>query len=306
MADDFVEAGKKPATKPSDMFWIKSTYGRGKDKTEAQARFKYIVSGGMNKVLEDWHKKQADREITGASPSQLTMCPRAVWLKAHDVPAINTMGWGMKQRMLLGRAFEDMFAKQLSDEGMLLKHWADNPDDIVDKFEMGSGPDFVSGVPDYLLQDSDGKIVISDAKTSRSDSFGYVPLSENELWKDGGYYKYKMQLTAYYMLCHANRYWFEVHHLPLPEACHLFVYALDDGVVRREVTWVPTPEEKLAVMNYARRFNNAITSELCPDCTCQDTLGGFEMKFCQYGIALEGKKICESCCSDDLIAQAVK
>lgn len=276
--------------------WVRSVYGSGDD---AMKKYTYIHDGPMNLVLKDWHDKQPERELR-CSPSGLTTCPRVVWLKMHGVEPTNVMGWGTKQRMMLGRQFEDLFASQLRDEGKLLYHWKDNPGDKVEKFSMGEGDEHCEGVPDYLLRLGD-TTYISDAKTSRSDSFGYVPISPPEIWEDGGWFKYKVQLTAYLMLCEANSDWFDKQELPMPTKCHLFSYALDDGIVRREVEWTPTSEDKANVVKYIKRFNQAMKAGKCPACTCPDSPNGFDVKFCPYSVKEEGSKVGTSCCSDELI-----
>lgn len=291
-----------------DFVWVKSVYGKGPD---AKKRFEFIVPGGMNKVIADWQYKQPDHPRDHATPSTLTTCPRVAWLLNHDVAPTNEMTWAVKQRMLLGRLFENQFAEQLKDEGMLLKHWKDDPGVAVEKFAMGEGIDFMDGVPDYLLmlrQLEQGEIVaVSDAKTSRSDSFGYTPIDDVEIFTEWNWYKYRLQLTAYYMLCHANKQWFEFNPtrtpetLPLPTHCHLFSYALDDGVVRREVLWTPTQEDMLEVKRYIRRYNNAVASPTMPECLCHESYDQFDVKFCRFGQVEAGKKIADRCCSDSLI-----
>lgn len=282
-----------------DFVWVRSIYGKGAD---ASQRYHYIPEGGMNKVLADWHSKQPERPYTCATPSRMMQCPRAVWLHNHGVERLNTMGWGTAQRMMLGRQLEDLFAKQLRDEGILAFHWKDNDGDVVDKFSMGTGDDRLEGVPDYLLNLD--LPTISDAKTSRSDSFGYTPITMPEIWEDYQWYKYKVQVDGYYMLCLNNVDWFTAEGLPLPEQCHLFSYALDDGIVRREFTWKTTEEDMENVRFYVRRFNQAITASDMPDCTCKESLGGGEVKFCPYGTYDKSTdKVCSDCCSDDLINQ---
>lgn len=286
---------------------VRSIYGHGRDRAQAIERYSYIPSGGMNDLIKKWHDKQPERELTAASPSQITTCPRTIWLQVHKVPFTQEITWALKQRLLLGRLFENQFAEELKDAGLLLFHWKDDPGVEVEKFHYGKvgDPTYFEGVPDYLTQIGD-KVAISDAKTSRSDSFGYVPIDDFEIFTDGGWYKNRMQLTGYYILCHSpeGQAWFKAHNLPLPEVCHLFSYALDDGLVRREVTWIPTQADINKYLDYTRRFNNAMTSKDCPACTCGETPGGFEIKFCKYGIKEEGKKVCESCCDDSLILKA--
>jgi len=277
--------------------WVRSIYGSGDD---AQKKYNYIPDGGMNDIIKTWHSKRPERGLW-CSPSNLLTCPRVVWLMAHNVPPTNEMGWGTKQRMMAGRMFEDLFAQQLEAEGKLLYHWKDGDNDNPEKFTMGEGDTLCTGVPDYLLN-LNGDICISDAKTSRSDSFGYVPIEAPEIWQDGGWKKYKLQLTAYFMLCVENRQWLTYHSLPIPSKCHLFSYALDDGIVRREFLWEPTQEDKLEVVRLTKRFNQAMQAKDCPACTCQtDSPDGFFVKFCKYGVA--NGKVCESCCSDNLISK---
>jgi hypothetical protein len=223
------------------------------------------------------------------------------------------MGWGMKQRMMLGRIAENLFASQLRDEGKLLWHWADNYAGESVKFEWlnDDGSTLFSGTPDLLIN-LDGKILISDAKTSRADSFAYVPIND-DVWEDELWYKYKLQVEAYYLLCHKNKDWFldgdlieetrdytkwRREPLVLPEACHLFSYALDDGVVKREYTWKPTQKTASEIIHYANRWNKAYQSETCPPCQCTET----QTKFCAYGYEYEttksGYKLQTKCCAD--------
>ena len=291
---------EKKIVGPNDFKWVRSIYGKGPD---AKERYEHISSGGMNTVIKDWHSKQEDRAMW-ASPSGILTCPRVVWLKHHKAPVMNNMTWAVKQRLMLGRAFEDVFAMQLADEGLLLKHWKDNPGDDVEKFEMGSGLTKNKGVPDYLLN-LNGETVVSDAKTGRSDSYGYVAIDDNELFEAWNYYKYRIQITNYYMLCHANEQWFKDNNLELPTKCHLFSYALDDGVVRREVTWTPTQEDFQTVIDMTKRFNRALDSKTIPDCTCKESFDGFDVKFCDYGVKEGTSKIAESCC-DDSLSETIK
>lgn len=286
---------KKPVGK-DDFVFIRPLMGKGPN---AHRNYHYIPDGGMNKVIQDWHSKQPEREITNATPSGLLTCPRVIWLKYNGVPITKEMTWAVKQRLLLGRMLEDLFASQLNDEGLLLYHWKDNPDDEVERFKMGKGDTYVDGVPDYVL-DLNGVVAVSDAKTARSDSFGYVGISEEELFGEWGYYKYRIQLTAYYLLCHKNKQWFEEKGLPLPTHCHLFTYALDDGVIRREQLWQPTQEDMQTCVTMAKRYNQAIASPTMPACTCKDSINGDEVKFCDYGQVEQGKKIAETCCDDSL------
>ena len=260
--------------------------------SEAKQRRNFIPDGGINAAIEEWHAKQEDRPWTVASPSRLTTCPRVVWRRAHNIPVTNPMGWGKKQRMLLGRALEDVIAPQLGER--LLHHWRDGEDGDSKPFEVGEGDTRIVGTPDLLLK-LEGKVVLSDAKTSRADSFGYVPIEPRDIWKDEGWLKYKLQVETYYHMCHKNEQWFKDNELPLPEACHLFSYALDDGVVKRDITWTPNIPKEL-ILQYAVRFNQAIKSEPEPACECTE----HDRKFCSYASEFEttksGYKLGVKCC----------
>jgi hypothetical protein len=261
---------------------------------------RYISDGLINDTIRDWQAKQPDRVQTVASPSTLKECPRVVWLKKHGYEPTNKLGWGKKQRFMLGRITENMIARQLDDEGHLLWHWKDDYAGESDKFTHGEGLDRLEGTPDLLIKLGD-KVAISDSKTSRGDSFKYVPIEEDEIWEDPFWYKNKLQLTAYFMLAHWNKEWFERPEntanawtpLPLPEVCHLFSYALDDGIVRRELSWTPTNKDVAEVKRLVRRWNSAYQSETMPECTCEED---GSVIFCAYGIMPEGKNICTSCC----------
>lgn len=261
----------------------------------------YIPNKLVNKAIADYQDRQPQRVRAFATPSSLTECPRVVWLRKHGVEPTNTMGWGLKQRLELGRILEGLVAKQLDQAGVLLHHWADNFEGESEPFSHGEGLEKLVGTPDLLLQLH--KVAISDAKTSRSDSFKFVPIVAAEIWKDSYWYKYKLQLTAYFLLCHWNKGWFEANGLPLPEICHLFSYALDDGIVRREITWVPTKKDVAEVLRLTRRWNEAYASESCPDCTC---IEDGSVKFCPFGVK-ENKedKVCKSCCSSTLLKKSV-
>lgn len=286
---------------------VRAIYGFGKDRQQAIDNYNFIPDGGMNAVIKQWQDKQPDRELAFASPSAMTRCPRSIWLELKGVPFTEEVTWALKQRLLLGRLFENQFAEELDDAGMLLYHWKDDPGTPVDKFQYGNpgDPTYFEGVPDYLTKLEDGKVYISDAKTSRGDSFGYLPVNEFELFTDGGWYKNRMQLTGYYILCHANPEKMAALGLPMPEGCHLFSYALDDGIVRREARWVPTQADIDKFLEYTRRFNLAMIATTAPDCTCGETPDGFEIKFCKYGVKPENSKVCTSCCDDNLIPEEV-
>jgi hypothetical protein len=208
---------------------------------------------------------------------------------------------------MLGRITENLIAQQLKDEGKLLWHWKDDSEGESLKFGMGEGMSRIEGTPDLLIN-LDGAILISDSKTARADSFTYVAL-DNDVWKDELWYERKLQVEAYYMLCHKNRDWFTGRYyiidgsnetLPLPEACHLFSFALDDGVVKREFTWRPTQKIAAEIVHYANRWNRAYNSDVMPACQCTET----QTKFCNYATQTErtssGYKLGVQCCDDHL------
>lgn len=259
---------------------------------EAKKRKAFIPDGPINKAIAEWHAKQELRPFKVASPSRLTMCPRVVWRRSHGVTIANPMGWGTAQRMLLGRAFEKVIVPQLGDA--LLHWWPDEEAGESEPFVVGEGDTKIVGTPDLLLK-VNGKVYISDAKTSRADSFAYIPIEDEQIWDDEGWYKYKMQVEMYYHLCHANKAWFDENKLPLPEGCHLFSYALDDGVVKRDIYWTPSiPKEEL--LKYAIRFNQAVKSETEPACRCTE----HDVKFCNYATEFtttkSGYKLGVRCC----------
>lgn len=286
---------------------VRGIFGFGATREQAIENYNFIPEGGMNAVIKQWQDKQPDRELAFASPSAMTRCPRSIWLELKGVPFTEEITWALKQRLLLGRLFENQFAEELDDAGMLLYHWKDDPGVVVDKFRYGKpgDPTYFEGVPDYLTKLEDGVVYISDAKTSRGDSFGYLPTNEFELFTDGGWYKNRMQLTGYYILCHANPEKMAALGLPMPEACHLFSYALDDGIVRREARWTPTQNDIDKFLEYTRRFNKAMNSTVAPECTCGETPDGFEIKFCKYGVKPKDSKVATSCCDDNLIPKEV-
>lgn len=263
----------------------------------------HIEDGLVNRAIAKWHSERPERVQDCATPSSLTDCPRMVWLKyKKNVPAPIPLGWGKAQRLLHGRAFEAVIAPQLKASGNLLHWWKDEVKGDSDKFEMGEGDTKIAGTPDLLLED-DGVVYISDAKTSMGKSFGYVPLKAEEAFKDYLWYKYKLQVEAYYLLCHKNPQWFKDKGLLLPEYCHLFSYALDDGVTRREFKWKPTKETAETIFKYAKRWNDAYASETMPECTC-DEFDGTPRKFCYYVTKQEatktGYKLGVDCCNDYL------
>ena len=276
----------------NDLEVVRFVWGK---KPEGKTWYGYIPDGGMNDIIGQWHSKQVERDLSYCSPSKITTCPRVIWLRNHGVKETYVQGWGLKQRMLLGRNFENKIAEQLDDEGALLYHWKDDPGEEDKSFTMGEGETLVKGTPDLLLRFGD-TVVISDAKTSRSDSFGYLP-TDFTIFEDGGWYKYKLQLTTYFLLCHANADWFKEHNLPLPTACHLFSFALDDGIVRREYTWIPSDEDIATVKQFIIRFNRSLALTACPSCECTE----WDTKFCPYAITKGKSKVGSTCCDDSLI-----
>lgn len=266
----------------------------------------FIPDDPINQAIAAWHEQNPDRIQTSASPSTLTDCPRVVWLRKHKVPTTNPMGWGKLQRLLLGRNFENKIAEQLDKGGMLIHHWKDDVAGESDKFEWEQGESFFSGVPDLFLaynHDNREYYPVSDAKTSRADSFAYVPIESPDIWDDAGWYKYKLQVTAYFMLCLKNKAWFEERGYPVPDSCHLFSFALDDGVVKRSILWIPTKEDMREVLALAKRWNAAYASETMPECTC-DEHDGFAKKFCRYAtdftVTRTGYKLGKECCGANL------
>jgi hypothetical protein len=164
---------------------------------------------------------------------------------------------------------------------------------------MGEGMSRIEGTPDLLLK-LDDKVLISDAKTSRADSFAYVPLDDS-VWEDELWYHYKLQVECYYLLAHKNARWFKALELPLPEACHLFSFALDNGIVLREFTWKPSQKTAAEIIHYANRWNKAYNAETCPSCQCTET----QTKFCKYATKIEatktGYKLGVECCGEELL-----
>lgn len=328
--------------------WVRSIYGKDGPEATAKERYGHISDGGINDLIKSWHDKQPDRDWLVASPSRLLTCPRVVWLHNQGVKPTNPMTWAVKQRLLLGRLAEGIFAKQFKDEGILLHHWDDNPGEKQDPFMLGEGLDRLKGTPDFLLhlppkqatpeqaremknakpgetiqgdlpKSITHRVAVSDAKTGRSDGYGYVPLGAPEIWNEWNWYRMKIQLTAYYMLCRAQEKLKVIlpeakwsagvpveRTLPYPEVCHLFSYALDDGVVRREETWEPTEEDMETVRKMTRRFNEAVVAKECPKCTCAGSYDGFDVKFCDFSVPIPGQKVAEVCCQDDLIPKEVK
>ena len=117
---------------------VRAIYGFGKDRQQAIDNYNFIPDGGMNAVIKQWQDKQPDRELAFASPSAMTRCPRSIWLELKGVPFTEEVTWALKQRLLLGRLFENQFAEELDDAGMLLYHWKDDPGTPVDKFQYGN------------------------------------------------------------------------------------------------------------------------------------------------------------------------
>lgn len=293
----YKEAKPKKEIAPDAFVWVRSIYGKGPD---AKKRYAHIPKEGVNNVIKEWQDKQPEHPREVASPSTITECPRVIWLLNHGAQPTNEMTWAVKQRLMLGRLAENLFAEQFADQGMLIKHWKDDPGDEVSKLHMGTGDDLIQGVPDYILQLGD-KVAVSDCKTSRSDSFGYIGFSEDEIFSDWGWYKYRIQTTAYFMLYNNMAFVENGKVLPQAEVCHLFSYALDDGVVRREVTWTPTQEDIATVKRLTRRYNQAVASPTMPECTCHESFDNFAVKFCKFGQVETGSKVAETCCNDDLI-----
>lgn len=264
--------------------WVRSIFG---DPVNAYQWYHHIPSGGINNVLATWHSKQQQRDYSICSPSRLTTCPKVIWLSQQGYQETKPMGWGVKQRLLLGRVIEDLIAKQLDDEGLLVFHWKDGKDDEVEKLKVDNPK--LEGVPDILFK-RDDKILLSDSKSARSDGFGYQPIDFEEWKADGFNHKYFVQLNAYFYLMHLNA---DKLTMPMPDQCHIFVFALDDGIVKREFTWTPTQEDMLEVERYARRYNEALVSPTMPECTCESE---GVVKFCPFGDYGQAK-IADTCCN---------
>lgn len=266
------------------------------DFADFKMRAGFIQDGPMNEAIKTWHDAQPPRKQTCASPSTLMDCPRVVWRQKSKVEITNPKTWALKQRLLLGRNFENKIAEQLEFNKILLHHWKDDVVGESVKFSMGEDDSKIEGTPDLLIRLGD-KIAISDAKTGRSDGYGYVATND-KVWEDQFWYRYKLQLTAYYMLCHKNKAWFKEQGLLLPEICHLFSFALDDGVVRREFTWKPDQEDAAQVIYYTKRWNRAYNAKSEPDCACSDK----DAMFCPYAdldssyTTKKGKTLYRECC----------
>lgn len=258
----------------------------------------YISDGTANAAIAAYHLKRPERVQDCATPSSLTECPRVVWMRyTRSMKPTNVMGWGKQQRNMAGRMFEKLIASQYAEAGQLLHHWQDEEAGQSEPFVGGEGLTKLKGTPDLLLRLV--KVVISDSKTARGDGFAYVPLNMTDAWQDPLWNKNRIQLNGYYALAHANKEWFKKALLPLPEACHLFSYALDDGVVRREFMWEPTTTDLQEVKNYTQRWNIAYASTIMPDCVCilED-----KVKFCpmayEFITTKSGYKLGSKCCNE--------
>ena len=295
------------------MHMIKMVWGSSNNpdkalgKAEAIKQYEYISDGFVNKSISQYYANEKQRKLDHPSPSSITACRRVIWLDNKDVKHTNVLTWAKQMRLSLGRLLEDNLAKIFMQNKSLLAYMDDNNEQIilkkpvdgvlqelaVEKLQSKQFPG-LTGVFDFLL-DINGTVVVSDAKTARSDSFGYVPIDEAEVFEDLGWRNRKIQLTGYYILCYENKDLFEKWGLPLPTACHLFSYALDDGVVRREYIWQPTQADVEEFGLYYQNFMLGFNSVEMPVCTCTD----FDVKFCKYGIEKKGG-IYTSCCADFL------
>ena len=70
----------------------------------------------------------------------------------------------------------------------------------------------------------------------------------------------------------------------------------------RDIPWAPTKEDIREVIRLTKRWNEAYASEEMPDCTCVED---HTVTFCPFGIKEEGKKVCSSCCEDNLIEEVI-
>lgn len=232
-------------------------------------------------ALAEWTESRPSKGYNTIAPSALGGCPRAHFLKIKGIPATTPPKAGAQVGFEVGRTWEAFMAKVLEDQGLLVKWYQDGVDEPLVHPTLN-----LSGTPDYLIQ-INGKLLVADSKTMRSDYFwnmereymmvcnaakrtGSIIPTKAKFWTDKNE-AYVMQTAAYIKLCRANG--LDV------QGGLIFFASKNDGFIGMELEIPWTAELDAEVTERIKYLQGYLNLDQLPPCTCE----GWKVQYCDYG-----------------------
>ena len=252
-------------------------------------------------IFNDWLEKRPPKKFELISPSQIGHCARCMFFKLKGVPETTPPGLGTLATFEVGRWAEMAFGTVFKDQKVLIHHFLDGDKDPKNQpFAYKN----IKGTPDFLLL-INGVLYVVDAKTQRSDSFGWTGTTQDEL-RDSKK-EYWAQTLTYILLLRKNAdrliKQFGVTKEQVDNLQGLiFFFSKDDGVVKRELLVNPSPEQLQWVETRADWMWEFVKNDELPPCECE----GWLIQYCNYGdintreTNKQKKIVNTSCCSEAL------
>lgn len=218
-------------------------------------------------ALKGHMEQLPEKKYNGISPSQLGGCMRAHYWKIKGVEITTPPNSGALVNFQLGFHWEALIAEAYRTQGLLVKHFVDGEDKQLSDPETG-----LVGLPDYVIKNEKGDLIVSDKKTVNSAFFRYA--SRYKKFEDWVTEKNNevTQLLAYAHLLRRNG-------MDIKYA-HLSFASKDDGYIGMEFILEVTDEliqEK--VISRALRLKRFLDNSQLPPCECF----GWQIGYCSYG-----------------------
>ncbi len=249
------------------------------------------------RVFNKWLSERPKKEFEKISPSQIGHCARCMFYALKGIPQSTPPGLGTMATFEVGRWSESAFGQVFRDEGVLVHHFEDGKGGKNAPFAYKN----LKGTPDFLLR-LDGDLYVVDAKTQRSDSFGWTGTSQKELMESKK--EYWAQTLAYvYLLRNNAERLIKDFGVTAEEVAKLrgliFFYSKDDGVVKRELLVDATPGQLDWVEERTNYLWGFVERNQLPPCECE----GWLVQYCNYGNpatreANKQKKVVNTECCD--------
>lgn len=258
----------------------------------------HIDNTVINPIFKDWLMTRPDKTYELVSPSSIGKCARCMFYHLKGVKQTTPPGVGSLATFEVGRFTEQAFGKVFADTKHLIHHFQDGDDDPKNQpFTYKH----VKGTPDFLLL-IDGRVWVADAKTQRSDSFGWTGPSPQELIDDKKEY-WAQTLTYIWLLRNNAKRLKEQYGLTDEQIANIggivFFQSKDDGIVKREMILSPTDEQLKWVEDRSEFIWGFVERNELPPCECEGWLIGY----CGFGnphtqTTSSTKKIINSECCD--------
>lgn len=260
----------------------------------------------VHSIFCEWLKSRPPKKFEKISPSMIGHCARCMFYALKEVPQTTPPGLGNLATFEVGRWSEEAFGKVFKDQKVLVHHFRDDTIKGKDaQFAAGN----MKGKPDFLLL-LDNNLYVVDAKTQRSDSFGWTGTTQDELRESKK--EYWAQTLAYIWLLRKNADRLVKDFGVTPEQVAnlkglVFFYSKDDGVVKRELLIDPTKGQLDWVEERANYLWGFIERNELPPCECE----GWLIQYCNYGNPLtretnkQGKIVNTECCDPSYVGVGV-